>query len=57
MNKKKNPIMKMVNIRMTEPQHEAIRRYAFDTNQSIAEIIRELLERKRLIPPTVENIS
>ena len=53
MNKKRNPIMKMVNIRMTLKQAEVLRRYAYDKNQSVAEVIREALEQAKLIPPTV----
>ena len=53
MNKKRNPIMKMVNIRMTLKQAEVLRRYAYDKNQSVAEVIREVLEQAKLIPPTV----
>jgi hypothetical protein len=55
MNKKKNPIMKMVNIRMTVTQAEQLRRLAYDTNQSVAEIIRNALFTNNLISSTVEK--
>jgi hypothetical protein len=54
MNKKKNPIMVMVNVRMTKTQAEQLRRLAWDTNQSIAEIVRNALFDKQLISPAVE---
>jgi hypothetical protein len=49
MNRKKNPIMKMVNIRMTEPQAEELRRYAWDRNISKAQVVREVLEKLNVI--------
>lgn len=49
MNKRKNPIMKMVNVRMTEPQAEELRRYAFDRDVSQAQIVRETLEKLNVI--------
>lgn len=54
MNKRKNPIMKMVNIRMTKTQAEQLRRLAWDSNQSVAEIIRNALFSSKLISSTVE---
>ena len=55
MKRKKDPIMKMVNIRVTQRQHDVLTRHAWDTNQSVAKIIRDVLERQKLIPSSVEN--
>jgi hypothetical protein len=55
MNKRRDPIMKMVNIRMTAKQAEELKRYAWDVNASVAAVIRNELERKKIISPTVEK--
>ena len=51
MNRKKNPIMKMVNIRMTVDQASQLTRLAYSTNKSVAEIIRNALFNQMLISP------
>jgi hypothetical protein len=53
MNKKREPIFKMVNIRMTEPQSEELRRYAWDRNISMGQVIRETLVKLSVISPSV----
>ena len=55
MNKRKDPIMTMVNIRMTSRQAEELRREAFDSNQSMAAVVRGVLEQRKIISPSVEK--
>lgn len=57
MKRKKNPQEKQFNVRITAEQHEELRRYTFNKNVSVSELVKELLVSQNVISPTVKLFS
>jgi predicted HicB family RNase H-like nuclease len=49
MNKKKNPLAHQFNVRVTPTQLEELRRKAWDANESISTLVRDILEKNKVI--------